>query len=341
MSAANTDKKPRIVIYGTGQYGLQVARIAHAKGWPIVAAFNRAGAKVGQDLGTLMGLEEKIGVVVQDAAQANYDGLDADVAVVAVSNLLKDEIKIFRPLLAAGINVISHAAEAYFPAGIDEAITGEIDELAKANNVTFLGAGIWDMSRIWAGMQVAGPCTDIDSFFHRSITDLGRAGLATMRQSGIGLTPDEYAELLKDSKSHPGLYKTIPQHVLHGIGLTVTKISERVEPVIFDEPVHAPSLERDIEAGFVCGTRIIVDVETAEGITAKAHIELRLFREGEIEHMYWKVNGRPSTSIRVERDDSVYASASCMFNRIPDVIAAEPGVKVVSQLGPIRHTVLA
>jgi hypothetical protein len=44
-------RKPRIAIYGVGQYGSLAARFAVQKGWPIVAAFNRAGSKVGQDWG--------------------------------------------------------------------------------------------------------------------------------------------------------------------------------------------------------------------------------------------------------------------------------------------------
>ena len=51
-----TPPKPRIVIYGAGQVGQYIARFAVQKGWPIVAAFNRAGAKVGQALGRLAGL---------------------------------------------------------------------------------------------------------------------------------------------------------------------------------------------------------------------------------------------------------------------------------------------
>jgi 2,4-diaminopentanoate dehydrogenase len=60
--SSSTAGKPRIAIYGTGQYGLEAARIALKKGWPIVAAFNRAGPKVGQDLGRLAGLDRDLGV---------------------------------------------------------------------------------------------------------------------------------------------------------------------------------------------------------------------------------------------------------------------------------------
>ncbi|MGK0477008.1 MAG: 4-hydroxy-tetrahydrodipicolinate reductase [Ilumatobacter sp.] len=38
-----TDDTPRIAIYGTGQSGTLAAKIARQKGWPIAAAYNRAG----------------------------------------------------------------------------------------------------------------------------------------------------------------------------------------------------------------------------------------------------------------------------------------------------------
>ena len=47
--------KPRIVVYGTGFFGGLIARLALEKGWTIVAAVNRAGAKVGQDMGRSAG----------------------------------------------------------------------------------------------------------------------------------------------------------------------------------------------------------------------------------------------------------------------------------------------
>ncbi len=71
--------KPRIVIYGLGQYGKMIARLALDKGWPIIAVFNRAGPKVGEDLGHVLGLERDIGVVVHDSQSGDYGGIDADI----------------------------------------------------------------------------------------------------------------------------------------------------------------------------------------------------------------------------------------------------------------------
>ena len=78
--------KPRIVIYGMGQFSHYITRFAVHKGWPIVAAFNRAGPKVGQDVGQLTGLGYDLGVVVQDCDTASYDNLEADIALVLMTD---------------------------------------------------------------------------------------------------------------------------------------------------------------------------------------------------------------------------------------------------------------
>ena len=56
--------KPRILIYGVGQYGITVAKIALRKGWPIVGAVNRAGKKIGRDLGKVLGLDMELGITL-------------------------------------------------------------------------------------------------------------------------------------------------------------------------------------------------------------------------------------------------------------------------------------
>ena len=63
-------------------------------------------------------------------------------------------------------------------------------------------------------------------------------------------------------------------------------------------------------------------------------------RPGEVEHMLWTVEGRPSLTITTERRDSAHATAGSFFNRIPDVIAAPPGIVTISEMGPLKHTAL-
>lgn len=335
--------KPRIVIYGTGNFGQYITRFALQKGWTIVAAFNRAGPKVGQDLGRLAGLGRDIGVVVQDCDTADYSKLDADIGVVVMTNSLRKNFPAYTRLMNAGMNVICHGTESYYPYGNDPELAAEIDALAIKNGVTFTGSGIWDMSRIWSGILLSGPCTEINSLFHSSITYAERQ--VTVKEDliaaiGVGYTVEEFKEKGLDKSPVAKSYKTIPEHVLAALGYTIATTRAYVEPIVFDVPVHSSLLGRVVAAGECVGSRVIGEIETQEGVTARAEIELRLFKEGEVEHMFWSVDGKPRTRVRVEREDSAHATAACLFNRIPDVIAAAPGIVVVSKLGPMKHTAL-
>lgn len=281
-------------------------------------------------------------MIVQDCDTASYEGLEADVAFLAFTDRLEESRAAHERLLNAGINIISHAAEGYFPWGIDRKLASELDELAKKNNVTFTGTGIWDVSRIWAGILVAGPCVSIDSLFHRTLTDAARGSVRLMTETcGVGMTQQEFHDkIVSQPGLIGGLYKTIPQHVLTALGYTADEVTERREPVVFDEPIWCAKLERTLDAGTSVGTRIIASARTVEGVGAEAHRELRLLKGGEEEHMMWSVQGRPSTKIVTTREDSVLASAACMFNRAYDVIDAPPGIQEVYKLGPLRHTAL-
>lgn len=338
-----TARKPRIVLYGIGQYGSYLARFAVQKGWPIVAAYNRAGPKVGQDLGRVIGLERDLGVKIRDCDTGDYSDLNADIGLVAQTNLLRLNLPAYQRLMNAGLNVGCHGSESYLPQGCDPQAAAEIDALAQRNGVTFTGSGIWDMSRIWSGILLAGPCTELQSLSHSSITDAhGQANsLAQARQVGIGMSLDEFHALGLDKTRLAISYKTIPEHVLIALGYTITSSTAKIEPVVFDAPVPTWLVESgSIPAGTVVGTRILTETRTQEGVSAKARIELRLFQPGEVEHMFWSVEGKPRTRVRVERDDSAHATAANLFNRVPDIIAAPPGIVPVYRLGPLKSTSL-
>jgi len=334
--------KPRLAIYGVGQFGRHIAKIAAQKGWPIVAAYNRAGEKVGKDLGRLAGLDRDMGVIVQDCDTANYDTLQADVALITATNSLEENFPAYKRFLNAGVNVLCLGGQSYFPYGNNPALAAEIDSMAKRNNVTFTGSGIWDMSRIWAGILVTGPCTEIKSLFHRSITDVSRQILtkAQAYELAVGISEKDFWDKGYANNLIALLYKTIPEHVLTATGYTIAETDVRLEPVTFDIPTTLPFFEEPIPPGHCVGTRIVCSTTTHQGVTARAEIELRLFKPGEVEHMFWQVEGRPSINVRTERSDSAHFSAASLFNRIPDVIAAPPGIVVVSQMGPMKHTAL-
>lgn len=333
--------KPRLVIYGVGQYGSLITRLAVEKGWPVVAAFNRAGPKVGQDLGRVAGLDRDLGVVVQDCETGDYAALDADIGVVTHRDTLKLNLDAYRRLIGAGLNIGCHGIESYYPYGNNPELAREIDDLARAKGVTFTGSGIWDMSRIWSGILTAGPCTEIASINIRSLTDPhGQANsLEQIKQFAISEPVETFYAKGIDKSPLAHAYKTVPEMVLAALGYTIIESTATVEPVVYDEPVktwYVP--EGYFEAGLCMGVSIKTRTTTKEGVIGTAQVDSRMPRPGEVEHMYWQVEGKPRTRTMVERLDSAHATAANLFNRIPDIIAAPPGIRLVSQMGPLKST---
>lgn len=332
---------PRIVLYGIGLVGQVLARLAVDKGWTIVAAYNRAGDKVGQDLGQLAGLGRDLGVVVQDSEAADYSDLDADVALIAATDRLEINLPAYERFFKAGLNVLCHGTEAYNPKWVDPKMADHIDDLAKQHGVTFTGGGIWDMTRLWSGILVAGPCVEIESLLHTSNTEIARQGVQYFPMMGVGMTVEEYDEKVgRDAGPMGGLFHIPGATVLDELGYTVTGHEVRREPIVWDEPIYVEPLQRELAPGTCLGTRLIVDVDSEEGVRAHCEIEYRVFKENEVEEMRWVVKGKPGMEIRIVREDSGMASASSLFNRIPDVIAAEPGLVELTRLGPERPSAL-
>lgn len=325
---------PKIAIYGTGQYALEAVRIIAEKGWEIVAAYNRAGAKVGRDLGELAELSAPMGIVIEDCETADYSASGANIAIHSVNDRLEYNWPAYERLIGAGINIICHGGESYFPWGSRPDLAEKLDPMLKSAGVSFTGVGIWDYSRIWSGLIAAGSASKLDGLVHRTLTNGDAAGLDIFRFIGGGLTQKEFEERTQGTMS--GLYRTVPHQVLWALGLNVTAVEEELEPVLHDEPVYSSSLDAYIEPGTCLGSRVTTRVTTREGITALSINELRSLRPGETEHTIWEVRGKPATEIRVERKDSLHSSSACMVNRIPDVLAAEPGIQVISKLGPPR-----
>ena len=332
-----TPARPRIVICGTGQYGGIVAQIALDVGYEIVGAYNRAGPKVGKDLGEVTGLGRKLGVIVEDIATADLTSVKADVGISTQSNNLRVDLPTYKRLIEAGINVISLAMEAYYPFGSDAEAAAEIDALARKHGVTFSGSGIHDMTRIWSGIIAVGQSTHVKSVYHESLTNAAEQGLPEQltRDYAVGASVEDYLAKGFDKHRLWPVYTATLQHILTVLGYTVIEKSTRIEPVVWDRDLDCEFLNCVIPAGRVLGTRTIGQVKTKEGVTAEVRTEGRMCDKNEQDYTLWRVEGKPRTEMIIKRLDPDYTNAACLVNRIKDVIGAPPGIVPVSQYGPI------
>lgn len=142
-------------------------------------------------------------------------------------------------------------------------------------------------------------------------------------QKMMGRTEDNLAML-----AIPGVL------VLEKLGYTVDDVSVKKMPIMKDKPLYCEALQREFPAGISHGTRTCIRIETKEGVPCDTEIEHRVLAPNEVEEVRWRVEGWPSMEVRVIREDSDVLQASSLFNRIPDVIAAPPGLVEVSKMGP-------
>lgn len=337
----NDLKPPRVVIYGTGQFGCLIARKLVEKGWPVVGAVNRAGPKVGQDLGRLAGMERDLGVIVQDCETADYGAMQADIGLVVTKDAPADNMPAYTHLMQAGINVLCHGGGSMYAWDFDPESAAKIDAMARENGVTWAGGGAWDLGRVWPGILVAGACTTIESMEHHSLTNLTGAPPASKRMIeayGVGLHAESFRETMEANRSpYTFIYRTVPPHVLSGLGFTVTNTSQKIEPVFHDAPTWCSALERDIPPGEACGMKVIVAAETREGVTCTGEFVFEL-ADKRSEYFSWTVHGDASNRIVFERLNAMGTTIGLMVNRIPDVINAQPGIQEVAKLGPPKST---
>lgn len=333
---------PRVVLYGTGFVAQQITRLVTDRGWHIVAAINRAGPKIGEDLGSIAGLDRKLGVLVEDYEIFDYAALEADIALVAGPDSPEDCFGIYEPLLRRGIDVLTCGSRMYDPYLMHPGVAERIDDLARHHGATFTGGGLWDMTRIWSGLLCAGSCVRVDALDYHSDVEVLRQGSHWAPHLGIGMTLDQFADKVGHQVIPLNEVLQLPARmVLRACGFEIAEVSLRQEPVVWDDDVYCRHLERTIPAGVAVGCRTVVEIATRQGVMSTSHFEYRVFRPDEVEHGTWRVHGLPGMEVRVVRHDSDVAQAASLLNRVPDVLRAGPGIVTVLDLGPPRPTVVA
>jgi 4-hydroxy-tetrahydrodipicolinate reductase len=184
-------------------------------------------------------------------------------------------------------------------------------------------------------------CDEITSLHNSSLTILDPFGERILLMSGVGMTPEEFAEKIAGQNSAFGgqFYRFGPGLLLNALGFNITGNTHRQEPVILDTPFYCVALGREIPEGRCAGLRSVVEVMSEEGVIASASAESRIRLDpDETEFTKWEIEGDPlSPKIRVERDNGHYMHALSVFNRVKDVIAAPPGIQLITDLGPMTH----
>ncbi|HJQ35718.1 MAG TPA: dihydrodipicolinate reductase [Thermoanaerobaculia bacterium] len=320
----NTLQAIAVAQYGIGPIGAEIARLLLTKPWiKLVAAVDIDPNKIGKDLGEVIGLDRKTGVIVTPELEGK-----PDVVCHSTGSRLRDVREQLKALLQSGCHVVSTCEELSFP--LDVEIREELMQVARAANMTLLGTGVnpgFVMDKL--PLTLTSVCQDVKSVEIIRIQNASTRREPLQRKVGAGMTTDEFRAAVDAGKiKHMGLRESLMM-VGNGLGVEFDHVTdEAIEPIVADREIVTQYLK--VAPGQVAGVH-----QTIEGMgRINVSLELRMYVGAEaVAADKVIIRGVPDVEMTIK--DGVHgdrATAAMVVNAIPRVVQARPGVLTMDDI---------
>jgi 4-hydroxy-tetrahydrodipicolinate reductase len=321
----------RTVHYGLGPIGQELARLAAGRsGVEIVGAVDIDPAKVGRDLGEVIGLGRQLGVEVRSDAGAVLSETRPDAVLHTTGSYLAQVMPQIRDILASGVNIVSTCEELSFPAAQFPDLAREIDELARGAGATVLATGVnpgFVMDTL--ALVLSGVAQKVDAVRVERIQNASSRRQPLQAKIGSGKSIDEFRALVAAGKvRHVGLQESVYM-LAAGLGWTLDDYSESTDPVIAERPITTQYFT--VEPGYVCGVdqfgRGYVNGE--EKIT----LHLRMFLDADPAHDKVTLEGPARLELVIPGGlQGDRATTAIALNAVPRVVAHQPGLVTMKDI---------
>jgi 4-hydroxy-tetrahydrodipicolinate reductase len=302
--------------YGIGPIGAEITKLLLTKPWvKLVAAVDTDPRKVGRDVGEVIG-GQKTGVIVTPELQTK-----TDVVCHSTGSRLREVAGQLKELMKRGAHVVSTCEELSFP--LDRDIREELQQAARAANVTLLGTGVnpgFVMDKL--ALTITSVCQKIDSIDIIRIQNASTRREPLQRKVGAGMTEGEFRSAVASGKiKHMGLKESLMM-VGNGLGVDFEQVTEeKIEPIVATREVVTQYLK--VAPGQVAGVH-----QTIEGRgRIRVSLELRMYLGAE-DLAADRVVIRGVPDVEMEIKGGVHgdrATAAMVVNAIPRVVSARPG----------------
>ncbi len=325
----------RVVHFGLGPIGVGVAKLVAKRGdMKIVGAVDIDPAKVGKDLGDLLGDGKKLGVAVTSDAKSVVNKGVADIVVLTTASSLKKVKGQIQAIVEAGLPVISTCEELSYPRAHNAELVAELDALAKKNGVTIYATGV-NPGFVMDALPIflTAPCADVKRIRIVRMQDAGVRRLPFQQKVGAGISRAEFQKRVQDgSVRHVGLRESITM-IADSLGWTLSDYKESIEPVMATADVKTPFLT--VKAGTVAG----VDQSGRGYVNGEERIMLQLvaYVGAPQSHDTVQIDGTPNIKSTIEGGlHGDIATAAIVVNSIPRVVGGAPGLITPNNL-PLAH----
>ena len=346
------DRKVKVVQFGTGKMAVYTMRYVYEKGAEIVGAIDVNPDVIGKDIGEIIGQDKKgITVTALEQAEEMMKEAKPDIAIVTTMSLISDVRDALMLCAKLGINAITTCEEAFYPQNSNPNVFKELDEMAKQTGCTISGSGYQDI--YWGQLisSIAGSTHKITKIKGSSSYNVEDYGIALAKAHGAGLTKEEFAsqvasadeisdeerqKVIESGKYAPSYMWNVNGWLCDKLGLTVVSQRQKCVPQFNDYDIESSTLGMTVKAGMATGMSAVVTTETKEGITLETECIGKVYNKDEFDRNEWTVYGEPNTTMVIEKPSTVELTCATIVNRIPDVIASEPGFIPTSRMGELK-----
>ncbi len=316
--------RTRVVQYGLGPIGAAVAAhtLDHA-GLELVGGVDIDPAKVGKDVGTVIGAGRLLGFpVVQDLAGV-LDHRDVDVVLHATGSYIEGVRAQILEILEAGLDVVSTAEELCFPWLAHPLHATEIDTAARVAGRTVLATGVnpgFIMDSV--PLALTAVCQRVDHIAVRRVINGSTRRGPFQKKIGCGLTLEEFERKMEaGSMGHVGLLESMGM-ICDTLGWDLTDYQSHVTPVVAGKRIKTQHVE--LAPDQVKGLR-----QVARGRTdgeELVHLTFIAELEADDEGDTIRITGRPNLEMKLKGTNGDIATVAIVVNAIPRVRQAAPGL---------------
>ena len=324
-------KKIRAIQYGIGPIGASIAKLLREKqSVEIVGAIDKDPAKVGRDLGEVVGADDAPwGVEVSDNAEEVLSQA-ADIVMHTTSSSLVQVAGQLIECLKAGSCVVSTCEELSYPYRTHPELAAQLDKEARDWGVALVGTGInpgFVMDKLV--ITLAAVSQRIEHASAQRIVDASKRRLPLQKKIGAGMSVEEFrARVAEGVIKHVGLPESVAM-VADALGLAVDQITETIEPKVATERVETEFLA--VEPGQAAGVHQIA--RGLQGGKELVHLELEMYVGAKDPRDIVILTGHPDIRLVIPGGShGDIATASVAVNSIPVILDAPAGLRTARDL---------
>jgi len=321
----------KVMHYGLGPIGAAIVKqVAARPGFKIVGAIDIDPAKIGRDVGDVVGLPRRVGAKVSDDAAKALKSAKPDIVVLCTSSSIKKVMPQIETVLNAKTPIVSTTEELAYPGYTHIRLARQIHALAKKKKVAVLGTGVnpgFAMDTLPIALTAV--CERVDRVVVNRVQDARIRRLPFQQKIGAGLTTEQFQKKVDDgSVRHVGLTESIAM-IADALGWTLDRITDDIQPKLASVTISSEFLA--VDPGYVCGiVQDGVGYRKREPVI-KLHMEAYLGSPETYDSV--DIEGSPNLSMRINGGiHGDVATASIVVNSIPKVLEAAPGLHTMRDL---------